>query len=79
MPTAKDVLNEIKWRDDMDFEDCVIFYVHRGVPGDFKTMKGEEVQDLGRSFIYTAGGQIPYHRVFKVEYKGETLLSRKRS
>ncbi len=79
MRTAKEVLNEIKWTDGKDLKECEIFYLHRGAPGDFKTMNGGDIIDLGRSFITLNEGKIPYHRVFKIVHKGDTVLSRKRS
>ncbi len=56
-----------------------IFYVHRGAPGDFKVLKGEDIIDLGRSFITHTGGEIPYHRVFRITRSGKEILSRGRT
>ncbi len=79
MQTAKEVLNELKWRDDRYLDEAEIYYVHRGAPGDYKIIRGFEIIDLGRSFITLEHGKIPYHRVFKIIYEGKAILSRKRS
>ncbi len=78
MRTPRDVLNELKWRKDEDLGEAKIFYVHRGAPGDFRTLSGSEIEDLGRSFIKCVEGHIPYHRVFKIEYEGEIEFERER-
>ncbi len=76
MDTPREILNELKWRHERSLEKAKIFYIHRGAPGDFRVMKGEDIIDLGRSFIETEEAKIPYHRVFKIEYDGEILLER---
>ncbi len=73
----RDILNELKWREEKDLKKASIYYVHRGAPGDFRVMEGEEIKDLGRSFIKTEEAHIPYHRIFKIEYGKEVLLERK--
>ncbi len=74
--TPRDVLNELKWREKKSLEKAIIYYVHRGAPDDFRTMRGSEVEDLGRSFIKCVEGHIPYHRVFKIEYDGDVIFER---
>lgn len=78
MRTAKEVLDEIRWRDDRSLEFAEIFYVHRGAEGDYKVLKGDEIQDLGSSFIGIEDGRIPYHRVFQIIYRGDVIFSRDR-
>ncbi|MFO7991341.1 MAG: RNA repair domain-containing protein [Thermoplasmata archaeon] len=80
MTDPREVLNEIKWRDDRSLKGVEIFYVHRGAEGDYKIIKGDEVVNLGRSFMELEdGGHIPYHRIFQIVKNGEVLLSRDRS
>lgn len=78
MESIRDLLNELKWRYKKSLDDAEIFYVHRGAPGDFRTMNGSEIKDIGRSFIKTRESHIPYHRVFKIKYKGEVIFERER-
>ncbi|MFP4001469.1 MAG: DUF504 domain-containing protein [Candidatus Natronoplasma sp.] len=76
MDNPRDILNELKWRHEKSLEKARIYYVHRGAPDDFRVMQGEDIEDLGRSFIRTEDAHIPYHRVFKIDYEGEVLLER---
>ncbi len=79
MTNPREVLNEIKWRDDRSLKGVEIFYVHRGAEGDFKVLKGEDIEDLGRSFMELEdGGHIPYHRIFQIVKNGGVLFSRER-
>lgn len=76
MDTPRDILNELKWRHEKSLEEARVYYVHRGAPEDFRVMHGNEIEDLGRSFIKTKEAHIPYHRVFKIEYEEKVLLER---
>lgn len=76
---ARDVLNKLKWRRDRELALATIFYVHRGAPGDEKCISGEEILEQGRSFFHTAEAAIPYHRIFRIDYAGSTIFSRKKS
>ncbi len=78
MTTARDILNELKWRDGRSLEGVEIFYVHRGAPRDFKVLNGKDIINLGRSFIKHTDGEIPYHRVFQISKGAKVLLSRER-
>ena len=73
---ARDVLNKLKWHDEFDISKSVIFYVHRGAPGDEMSIAGDEIKGMGTSFFHTEEASIPYHRVFRVEYDGQTIFER---
>jgi len=81
MPTIRDLLNKMKWTSDKGLEDCEIVIVHRGAPGDVKTIKGTAIKDIApRAIIVEEDGEevvIPYHRV-KVIRRGNVLLWQKR-
>ena len=75
---SKDILNELKWKG-MDMGECSIQYVHRGVPGDTKTVSGTDIADIGRSFFTLYPDTlIPYHRILKIKYKGTILYMKKK-
>lgn len=74
--TVKDVLNELKWREDRDIAKAIIFYVHRGAPKDEKCIDGKEIRELGSSFFSTFEATIPYHRIFRIEYEGTAIFER---
>ncbi|UCH90000.1 MAG: DUF504 domain-containing protein [Thermoplasmata archaeon] len=76
MPTAKNVLNEYKWRDDRDFNALQVVYIHRGAKGDLKTVEGADITTLGNSFFKTTTAEIPYHRIVQIRYKQNTIWKR---
>lgn len=70
----KNILNELKWKEGMDINECSIEYIHRGVPGNTKTVSGEDVIDIGHSFFTLfPDTMIPYHRILQIKYKGKTI------
>jgi len=77
MATAKQELNELKWRPDRDFSAVEVAYVHRGAPGDVMVITGEQIVELGNSFMITVSAAIPYHRVISISYKGKEIWKRK--
>lgn len=72
-------LNELKWHHDA-LDEAVVHYVHRGAPGDRAVIEGADILELGRSFITLrtpeGEGQIPYHRVFRIDRGQETIWER---
>jgi uncharacterized protein len=77
MRTAREVLNELKWREDRDFSKVHIYYVHRGAPGDTMELDGGAITTLDQLFFHTDEADIPYHRIFKITYDGKTVFYRK--
>ncbi len=78
MPYPRDVLNRLKWTEGEDIGEAVIWYVHRGAPGDMMRVRGSDILSLGRGFFETADASIPYHRVLRIEYRGRVIFERKR-
>ncbi len=74
MRFPRQVLNEVKWREDMEISRCLVSYVHRGAEGDTRTIAGDEIEHLGRSFFRAAGSLIPYHRIRLITYDGRILF-----
>ena len=74
MPSLRDLLNEIKWNKDL--QKIEIWYKHHGAPHDTKVITGAEIVSLGRSFLETTSATIPYHRIIKILYEGQTLFDR---
>jgi hypothetical protein len=61
------------------FEGLAITYVHRGAPGDLKTIEGRDVIDIGRGFLELAtGAMIPMHRIVEIRDGDRLLFRRKR-
>jgi len=76
MPNIRDILNELKWRQDSDLEKAEIWYVHRGSENDTKIITGKEIILLEKSFMQTTTAMIPYHRIFKIIYEGKIIFKR---
>jgi uncharacterized protein (UPF0248 family) len=55
--------------------------VHRGAPGDEKVVSGADVLRLEASFLILRDergeAHIPYHRVFRIEHRGEVVWERR--
>ena len=66
MPTAKEVLNKIKW------------YLHRGAPNNTIVISGNDIVSLHHSFMELEGEtMIPYHRLLKIFYDGKLVWERR--
>ena len=76
MVFPREVLNRLRWTEGESLDDAVIWYVHRGAPGDNLRISGRSVRSLGRVFFETADASIPYHRVLRIDYRGETLFEK---
>ena len=76
MTTARDVLNRLRWGGDR-LPEAVIYYIHRGAPGDTMVMPGSDILRLGRSFFATSTATIPYHRIRKIMMGDEVIFLRK--
>jgi uncharacterized protein len=74
MPNVRNILNEIKWTKDLNTVE--IWYIHRGAVNNTKIITGEEIIDIGRSFLETATATIPYHRITKILYQGIIVFDR---
>lgn len=76
MVFPRDVLNRLKWTDGESLDEAVIWYVHRGAPGDNLRISGRAIRSLGSLFFETDDASIPYHRVLRIDYRGETLFEK---
>lgn len=77
MTAARDALNELRWHRQR-LQDALVTYVHRGAPGDERTVRGGDILGLRRGFLDLRGGaSIPYHRVLRIELDGATVWRRR--
>jgi uncharacterized protein (UPF0248 family) len=79
MPNPRDILNELKWKKNLDLYLAEIWYVHRGAPNDTKILTGSEIINLEKSFMQTTTSMIPYHRIIKIIYKDDIIFLRKKN
>lgn len=77
MPSAREVLNEFKWRDNKDFNKIEIWYIHRGAPNDTAILSGSDILEVQHSFMKTKTAMIPYHRISKISYEGRTVWEKR--
>ena len=76
MTNPRDILNELKWKQDYDLNKAEIWYIHRGAPNDTKIISGGEIVKLEKSFMKTTTAMIPYHRIFKILYDEKIIFRR---
>ena len=72
---ARDVLNELRWREGRDLARAVVWVRGRWAD-DLKAVRGEEITELGRRYFSTATATIPYYKVVRIECAGEILFQR---
>ncbi len=76
MKHARDVLNEIKWRDDLELSKTIIFYRDRNLFG-LVTLMGSKILSWDKSFIYTdRDTAIPFHRVEKIVHNDREMFKK---
>jgi hypothetical protein len=76
---AFEALNRLKWTGRLGKAEIV--FVHRGAPGDVKTVSGASITQLKRShFYYKDNGRethIPNHRIVEVRLEGKVLWQKR--
>lgn len=76
MVYPREVLNRLRWTEGESLEEAIIWYIHRGAPGDNLRITGRSVRSLGRAFFDTDEASIPYHRILRIDYRGRTLFEK---
>jgi uncharacterized protein (UPF0248 family) len=75
--SPKDVLNKLKWKEGESLADATIYYVSRGSPSDSASVSGREIKNIEPfGFELESGSYIPYHRVYRIDYRGETIFDK---
>jgi len=73
--TAREVLNELRWRQGRDVARAVL-WVRGRTADDVKRIGGSEVTEFGRRYFSTADATIPYYKVVRIEYGGKVVFER---
>lgn len=76
MVYPREVLNKLKWTDGESLDDATIWYIHRGAPGDIMAISGSRIRNLGPGFFEVDENAIPYHRILRIEYRGEVVFDK---
>lgn len=71
MHPLRSILNRMTWDKRERVEDYVVYFTHRGVPGDTRMINASLITKVGRSwFTYAAAESdetlIPFHRVRRI-------------
>jgi hypothetical protein len=76
MTYPREVLNRLKWTEGESLDEATIWYVHRGAPGGSRKIDGSRIRSLDRFYFEADEAAIPYHRVLRIEYRGQTLFEK---
>ncbi len=75
--SPRDVLNRLRWKEGESLSDATIYYVSRGSPDDSATASGTEIRRIEPfGFELASGSFIPYHRIFRIEYRGKIIFDK---
>jgi len=74
--TAREVLNELRWREPGRLSDAVLWYVDRARPEGYRLIRGSEIVDLERRYFTTGGARLPYYKIVRIECGEEVLYTR---
>lgn len=82
MHPLRNILNKLVWSEKKKLKDYEIFYIHRGVPGNSKSLNASSIVKIGKSWFSFREGEeektIPFHRVtLIINLKTGELLWRK--
>lgn len=76
MKTAREVLNELRWRGTNRLPDAVLWYRDRTRPEGHRLIRGSEIVDLEQRYFSTAAGRLPYYKIERIECRGEVVFER---
>lgn len=74
--TPREILNELKWREDRDLAKAKVWYEHRGAESHHVVISGAEITELERGYFTTVQARIPFYKIFRIEYEGEIIFER---
>lgn len=77
MRTSHAILLRLRHDPQYDFIRASVEYVNRGAPGDRSMVHGKQILKLDQGGMEIESDQgttfIPYHRIRRISYNGETL------
>lgn len=73
--TARNVLNELKWKE-QSLKEATIHILDRMHPDKIRTASGADIIHLGKRTFDLQEATIPYYKIIKIEYKGKTIFER---
>jgi len=76
MRTARDVLNELRWRKGRSIKRAEIWVADRTSPEGGRVLSGAEITELGHRYFSTVRATIPFYKIVKITCGGEVLFER---
>jgi uncharacterized protein (UPF0248 family) len=76
--TAREVLNEIRWRAGR-LADVIVSYRDRTRREQVRLIRGSQIVGLERRYFVVPGGRLPYYKVERIELDGTVLFDRRSS
>lgn len=74
--TAREILNELRWRRPSRLADANVFYRDRTRPEGYRLIHGSQIVELERRYFTTPTARLPYYKIERIEFAGETLFER---
>jgi len=74
--TARDVLNELRWREGRDLSQAEIWVADRTRPEGTRRVHGTEILSLGHRYFTTATATIPFYKVQRILVRGQVVFDR---
>lgn len=82
MRKSREILLRLYHDPEYRFADVEICYVNRGAPGDMSCIGGDRILRLDPFYIEIESHEgttaIPYHRLIRIRYQGQTAWERAR-
>ena len=76
MRTARETLNELRWRGENRLPQAILWYRDRARPEGRRVVRGSEIVGLGRRYFETAVGRLPYYKIERIEVGGTVVFER---
>ena len=76
MATAREILNELRWREPSRLSDAVLWYRDRTRSDGHRRIRGSEIVALERRYFTTARGRLPYYKIERIEITGTVVFER---
>jgi uncharacterized protein (UPF0248 family) len=75
--TAREVLNELRWRAPERLPEATLWYRDRTHPEGARIIRGSDIVDLERRYFTTASeGRLPYYKIERIEVAGAAVFVR---
>jgi len=75
-PTAREVLNELRWRGANRLPDATLWYADRARAEGFRIILGTEIVELERRYFRTTTARLPYYKIARIVCGGKTVFER---